>query len=99
MSYGYLGSMKVRPGHRGEVVDILLSGVDGLRDAGCDLYVVSVSDTDDSTIWVTEVWQSRQHHQDSLQLPEVRAAIDRAMPMLTGEFTSMETTVMGGLGL
>ena len=99
MSYGYLASMKARPGYRGQVVDILLGGVDGLRDAGCDLYVVSVSDTDDSTIWVTEVWQSRQHHQASLSLPETRAAIDKAMPMLTGEFTGVETTVVGGLGL
>ena len=99
MSYGLMGSMKTRSGHRGEVVDILLSGVDGLRDAGCELYVVSVSDTDDSTIWVTEVWQSKQLHDASLSLPEVRAAIDKAMPLLTGEFTSIETTVVGGLGV
>ena len=48
--YGYIVSMKIRPGHRDDVVAIPLSGVDGLRQAGCDLYVVSASDADDVTI-------------------------------------------------
>ncbi|WP_377513887.1 putative quinol monooxygenase [Micromonospora vulcania] len=99
MPYGYIGSMKTTPGHRDDVVAILLSGVDGLREAGCDLYVVSVSTTDDVTIWVSEVWQSKEHHAASLQLPETRAAIGKAMPMLTGEFTGQELTVAGGLGV
>ena len=99
MPYGYIGSMKTKPGHRNDVVAILLNGADGLRQAGCDLYVVSVSDTDDVTIWVSEVWQSKAQHDASLQLPETRAAIGNAMPMLTGEFTSQELTVVGGLGV
>ncbi|MEU4219377.1 putative quinol monooxygenase [Actinoplanes sp. NPDC026623] len=98
MPYGYIGSMKTRPGHRDAVVDLLVSGADGLRAAGCHLYVVSVSDADDVTIWVSEVWLSKEKHDASLQLPEVKAAIGKAMPMLTGEFTSQEVTVVGGLG-
>ncbi|MFJ5530081.1 putative quinol monooxygenase [Streptomyces sp. NPDC093261] len=99
MTYGYIGSMKTQPGSRDEVVSILLSGVDGLREAGCHLYVVSVSDDDDVTIWVTEVWESKGHHDASLELPETKAAIGKAMPILTGEFTRQELSVMGGLGL
>jgi quinol monooxygenase YgiN len=99
MAYGYIGSMKTKSGHRDDVVSILLNGAEGLRAAGCDLYIVSVSDTDDDTIWVTEVWQSKGHHDASLQLPEAKAAISKAMPMLTEEFTSQELTVVGGLGL
>lgn len=91
--------MKTRPGHRDDVVGILLSGVEGLRQVGCDLYAVSVSDTDDVTIWVYEVWQSKEKHDASLRLPEAKAAIGKAMPMLTGEFTSQEVTVVGGLGV
>lgn len=37
MPYGYIGSMRVRPGHRHEVIEILLSGADGLYAAGCRL--------------------------------------------------------------
>ena len=99
MSYGYLGSMRTRYGHRDEVVEILLSGVEGLKAAGCELYVVGVSDTDRDVIWVTEVWQSKAHHDASLQLPSARAAIEKAMPLLTGEFTRQELTVVGGLGV
>ena len=97
--YGYVATMKTRPGRRDDVVAILLRDVDDLRQAGCHSYIVSVSDADPDTIHVTEVWESSEHHQASLQLPAVRATIDEAMPMLTGEFTGQERDVVGGLGL
>ncbi len=58
---------------------------------------MSVLADNDTTIWVTESWQSKQHHEASLELPETKTAIDKAMPMLTGQFTGHELTVMGGL--
>ena len=97
MSYGRFGTMRATPGHRDDVVAILLESVAGLRGAGCSVYSVSVSDADPDLIWVYEVWDSKEHHGASLQLPETRAAIARAMPMLTGEFTGQELTVAGGL--
>jgi quinol monooxygenase YgiN len=69
-----------------------------LKPGGCRLYVVGVSDTDDDTIWVTEVWESKEKHDASLQLPEAKATISKAMSLLTGEFTRQELTVVGGLG-
>lgn len=99
MSYGYIGSMKAKPGRRDDVISILLSGVDGLRAAGCGSYVVCVPDSDPDMICVFEVWQTKSHHDASLRLPEVKEAISAAMPMLTGEFTSQELTVVGGLGV
>jgi quinol monooxygenase YgiN len=99
MRYGYIGSMKVKPGHRTEVVAVLVAGADGLRKAGCDLYVVTESATDEDTVWVSEVWESKEHHDASLQLPEAKASIGKVMPLLTGEFTRQETHVVGGLGI
>jgi len=99
MSYGYIGSMRTRAGHRDEVVAILLSGADKLRAAGCQLYAVGLSESDDCTIWVTEIWATREQHDASLQLPETRAAVGQAMPLLTGEFTRQELTIAGGLGV
>ncbi len=98
MAYGYIGSMKTKSGYRDDVVSILLGGTDYLREAGCNLYIVSIAD-DDDTIWVNEVWQTKEHHDASLQLPQTKAAISKAMPMLTGEFTSQELSVVGGLGM
>jgi quinol monooxygenase YgiN len=97
--YGYVGSMRTQPGRRDEVIQILLGGVDGLRAAGCQVYAVGVADADPDVIWVTEIWDSADQHTASLQLPETRAAIAAAMPMLTGDFTRQELTVLGGLGV
>ncbi len=99
MLYGYIGSMKTKPGHRDEVVAILLSGANGLREAGCEIYAVGVSEADEVTIWVSEAWHSKEQHDASLQLPETQASIQRAMPLLTGEFTRQEIAILGGLGV
>ncbi|NUU23780.1 MAG: antibiotic biosynthesis monooxygenase [Streptomycetaceae bacterium] len=98
MAYGYIGSMKTRPGKRDDVVAILLAGAKGLRELGCRSYVVGLAADDPDTIVVTEVWESKDHHDASLRLPEAKEAIAAAMPMLTGEFTSRELTIAGGLG-
>jgi quinol monooxygenase YgiN len=99
MAYGYFGSMRTLPGRRDEVVALLADGADGLRAVGCHFYVVGVDDADDVTIWVSEVWRSREDHHASLQLPAVREAIAKARPLLTGDFTSQAYTVVGGLGV
>jgi quinol monooxygenase YgiN len=99
MAYGYLGTMRAQPGLRDEVVMSLVAGSESLPAAGCRLYVVSVSEDDPDRIWVNEVWESKEAHDASLQLPEVRASIAATMPKLTGEFTSQELHVVGGLGV
>jgi quinol monooxygenase YgiN len=97
--YGYIGSMRTRPGKRDEVITHLLTSTDDLPATGCLSYVVSECRDDDDRIWVTEVWESAEHHAASLQLPETKAAIATVMPLLTGEFTRQETRVLGGLGV
>jgi quinol monooxygenase YgiN len=99
MRYGRFGSMTTHPGKRDAVVRILLRDVERLREAGCEQYVVNVSGERPDIVWVTEVWSSGAAHRASLQLPSVRQAISEAMPMLTGEFESVEYEVVGGLGL
>ena len=99
MTYGYIGSMGAKDGQRDSVIEILLSAAEGLRTAGCQLYAVGTDPADGSRIWVTEIWDSAELHDASLQLPEAREAIGRAMPMLTGDFTRQEVTVVGGLGV
>ncbi|PZF80651.1 putative quinol monooxygenase [Jiangella anatolica] len=99
MTYAYQGTLRTRPGRRDEVVAILLGGADGLRAAGCHLYAVGVSETDPDLVVVSELWSSKEHHDASLELPETKASIAAAMPMLTGEFTGVEARVEGGLGV
>ncbi|MFJ9706756.1 putative quinol monooxygenase [Streptomyces sp. NPDC101234] len=99
MAYGYIGSMRTRPGRHDDVVAILLSAAGSLRELGCRSYVVGLAADDPDTIVVTEVWESKEHHDASLRSPGAKEAIAAAMPMLTGEFTGRETTVVGGLGV
>lgn len=98
MLYGYIGSMKTQPGKRDDVAAILVSGAESLRELGCRSYVVGLAADDPDTIVVTEAWESKAHHDASLRLPETKERIAAAMPMLTGEFTSRELTIAGGLG-
>jgi quinol monooxygenase YgiN len=97
VTYSRFGTLRARPGQREKVIAILLGAVDGLPSAGCRHYVVSTGQ-DPDLIQVSELWESAQHHRASLQLPATRAAIATAMPLLTGEFTSVEGDVVGGLG-
>lgn len=99
MPYGFVNAIKVQPGHREDVATILLESASGLAAAGCHLYLVSEAADDEETIWVTEVWESERHHRESLQLPETRDAIERAKPMLTGDFAAHPLRVCGGLGV
>ena len=97
--YGYIGTMRTRPGRRDEVVAILLRDVEGLREAGCDADIVSVSAEDEDLVHVTEVWATAGHHRASLELPATKAATAEAMPMLTGELSGQELDVVGGLAI
>ena len=97
--YGYIGSLKTKPGCRDDVATLLTAAAAGLRAVGCSHYIVFAADSDADTIWVTEVWESKEKHDASLQLPEAKAAIAKALPMLTGEFTRQELSVVGGLGV
>lgn len=96
MRYGRTGTMRVRPGHRDEVVAALTSGLDSLREVGCHVYLVGTSDDDTDLIWIHEVWDSREAHQASLRLPETKAAIAAVMPLLTGEFTNQDLDIADG---
>ena len=49
--------MQAKPGCRDEVAAALLGGLAGLRAAGCTLYLVDLSDTDNDAIRVSEVWR------------------------------------------
>jgi quinol monooxygenase YgiN len=66
---------------------------------GCLSYVIARDATDPNALWITEVWQDRESHQASLQLPAVQEAIRRARPLIAGFGERFETTPVGGFGL
>jgi len=95
--YGLIGKMTAHPGKRDELIAILSEGI---RDMpGCQIYIVATDPSDPDAIWITEVWQTKEHHQASLQLPAVRDAITRGRPLIAGMGPYTETIPVAGHGV
>ncbi|MCH4269847.1 MAG: antibiotic biosynthesis monooxygenase [Brevundimonas sp.] len=95
--YGLIGEIKAQPGQRDALAAILLEGTAEMP--GCLNYVVARDSTDADTLWITEVWDSRDSHSASLQLPAVQAAIAKGRPLIAGFGSRAETEPLGGAGL
>lgn len=96
--YGLIGEIRAAPGKGRELAEILLEASSS-RMPGNLAYLVSVGVEEPDSVWVSEVWTSKQAHDDSLKLPAVQAAIARARPIIGGFGTRVETKPLGGAGL
>ena len=72
----------------------MLTGT-ALADTGCLLYEVGTTDEQPDTVFVSELWESAEAHQSSLQLASVRQAISEAMPLLSGEMGGFQFDAAG----
>lgn len=94
--YGLIGQITAVAGKRDELATPLA----GMAEMpGCLSYVVARDVNDPDALWVTEVWESRQAHEDSLGLPNVQAAITAGRPLIAGFENRTETQPVGGVGL
>ena len=99
--YRLHGKLTATSGNGDKLAGILLQAAQLVSTAkGCQLYLVSRDQSDLDSVWVTEVWDSKQDHDDSLQVAGVRERIAQAMPMLAGRpEKGQELEVLGGAGL
>ncbi len=99
--YGLHGHLKAREGKTQELANILLRASGLVSQAkGCQLYVVGTDEAQPNTVWITEVWDSKEDHGASLQIPEVRTLIGEAMPLLDGPLQGGQVlTILGGHGI
>lgn len=88
-TYGLIGQMKVAEGKRDLVIEALVNGTKNMP--GNLAYLIAEDLEDATSIWITEVWESKAAHADSLQLPGVQEAIAKARPFITGFGTRIET--------
>lgn len=86
MTFVNAGSLGALPGKRDELVALLTRPNAVLAGAGCLLYDVGVTPEEPDTVYVVELWTSAEAHRASLELPQVRAAIESARPLLSGQF-------------
>lgn len=80
--FGLIGKATATDGKRDELIAILIKGTANMP--GCLSYIVAKDVADPAVIWITEVWDSRESHEASLQLPSVQAAIARGRPLIAG---------------
>jgi quinol monooxygenase YgiN len=95
--FGLIGKMTAVADQRDALIAILLESTGAMP--GCRSYVVAKDPREANAIWITEVWDSAEHHKASLQLPEVRAAIARGKPLIASFGDSVLTEPVGGHGL
>ena len=93
--YGLIGEIKAAPGKGAELAAILREAtVAGMP--GNIAYLVASGIEEPDSVFVTEVWESREAHAASLQLPEIRQAIDRGRPLIAGMGMRIETVPLVG---
>ncbi len=95
MTFANMGYFRTKPGRRDEFVDLLSTPNRKLSEVGCLLYEVGTSDDQPDTVFVMELWTSAEAHRASLEMSEVKATIQRAMAMLTGEMDGHRFEVAG----
>ncbi len=95
--YGLIGKMLATPGQRDTLIQYLLEGTKEMP--GCLNYIVSKDALEENAIWITEVWDTKEHHDASLQLPAIKATIAKARPLIAGFEKGTATIPVGGQGL
>jgi quinol monooxygenase YgiN len=95
--YGLIGKIIAIPAQRDTLIAILQAGTANMP--GCFSYVIAKDSTDENAIWITEVWESANHHRASLNLPAVQQAIAQGRALIAGFGERFETQPVGGYGL
>lgn len=95
------GKLTAKNGQGEELADILLEASKLVSTAkGCKLYVVGKEKDDHNSVYVTEIWDSKEDHDQSLNVAGVRELIMKAMPMLDGPpAKGQELEILGGTGI
>ena len=87
--YGLISQILARPESRDDLIEALAAGSRNMP--GCLSYVIAKDGARDDAIWVTEVWDSKESHANSLKLPQVQQAIAKGRPLMTGMGARTET--------
>ena len=95
------GKLTAKAGHADELAAILLQASQLVSTAkGCGLYVVGKDKNEANSIFVTEIWDSKEDHDNSLKVEGVRELIMKAMPIIDGPpQKGQELELIGGMGV
>ena len=98
--YAMTGKLIAQAGRRAEMTKILLRAADAVSELpGCKMYVVCEDMSNENAIWVFEMWDDKESHEDSLKHERVRGLIGEARPIIGGTPDGAELLVVGGYGM
>ena len=99
--YGLYGKLQAQGGKGKELGEILLKAAKLMENAkGCVLYIVNREVGNPDSVYIIEVWETKEDHDNSLKIPGVGELIKQALPILAEKPTGgMTLEVLGGKGL
>ena len=95
--YGEIGKIIAVSGKRDELIANILDGIRNMP--GCLSYVVAKDASSADAVWISEVWDSKASHDQSLSLPSVKVSIAKNRQLIAGFGDSIVTMPVGGHGL
>ncbi|MEM6841539.1 MAG: antibiotic biosynthesis monooxygenase [Bacteroidota bacterium] len=99
--YGLHGKLMATEGNGKQLASILLEASRLVASTkGCHLYLISQDQAHPDNVWITEVWDSQEDHDNSLKDEKVRGLITQAMPLLDEKPEPGQVLdVLGGAGI
>ena len=98
--YGLTGKFQAKEGKANELVFTLLQASRLASKAkGCNLYVVSQDNENKSMISVYEVWDTKEDHDNALNMQGAKELIDKATSFIEGTPAAITLEVIGGKGI
>lgn len=96
------GKLTAKTGLKKQLSEILIEASHLVATApGCKLYLISNNLNDiDEDVHITEIWNSKEDHDNSLKIPGVKELISLAIPILEEmPQKGQEFRVLGGYGI
>lgn len=99
--YGLHNKLTAKEGNAEQLAAILIQASELVSKApGCQLYSVATDPTLPNTVWVSEIWDTKDDHGNSLKMDGVMPLITQAMPLLAAmPEKGQELEVLGGHGV
>lgn len=98
--YGLIGKFKTQPGKRDEIISILMQAAKLISVAkGCHHYIIYKDSQDENCVCVSEIWDTKDDHDNSLKIEGCLELISKAIPLIDGKPESTALEVVGGKGI
>lgn len=98
--YAMTGKLVAQTGRRAELVEILNQAAGFVGEIPqCHLYIVNEDLSNETHVWVYELWDDKQSHDASLSDERIRALIANARPLLACAPDGAELRAVGGHGI